>query len=101
MEYYDSSNAGLTVFIIIVALGLLVLGTIFLAEAAEKKGYADEKGKIIAICILCGMPGWLYVVALPDKNAAKQREQLIKALHSLNKGQNFDTCSISDELPEI
>ena len=48
-------------------------------EAAEAKGYHDTK--YFWICFLLDLPGWLLVIALPDRGNAPQ--------------------TISDELPDI
>lgn len=57
------------VFLLIVIALLFVL-SYFIAkwfnEVAEEKGYYDNK--YFWICFLLNLPGWLLVVALPDKN---------------------------------
>lgn len=54
-------------FIVIV---LLLIVSYFVAnwfyEIAEEKGYYDKK--YFWICFLLTLPGWLMVIALPDKN---------------------------------
>lgn len=50
---------------------------------------------MIAICIFLWVIGALYVVALPDKKAMTQRDQIIKLLES--SGNNETTSTMKDE----
>lgn len=45
MDYYGSTGAGFTAFIIIVAIIILVIGAIIMAEVAEKKVMPKRRGK--------------------------------------------------------
>ena len=63
-------------------MGLLAAGVLLLAlsyflakcfaEVAEEKGYYDDK--YFWICFLLNLPGWLLVVALPDRNIQQMME---------------------------
>ena len=60
------------------------IGAYFMRNAAFKKGYGDAD-HIWAICFWLGIAGYLYVVALPDKTAQQQREDILNVLLQLRQ----------------
>ena len=69
--------------ILLVAIALSFVLLYFIAkwffEVAEEKGYHDKK--YFWICFWLGLPGWLLVIALPNRGTSQQ--------------------TVIDELPEI
>ncbi len=61
------------VIIILVLIISLVISLVMATNfelAAELKGYDKSKNMhIFALCFFCGIPAYLYVIALPDLNA--------------------------------
>ena len=62
---------------VLIFINFLIAGWFF--EAAEAKGYHNSK--YYWICFWLGLPGWLLVIALPDRGNAPQ--------------------VVSDELPDL
>ena len=62
---------------VLIFLDFLIAGWFF--EAAEAEGYHNSK--YYWICFWLGLPGWLLVIALPDRGNAPQ--------------------VVSDELPDL
>ena len=86
-----------TTIIICISVVVIVLHAIssyYMSQAALLKGYGDEY-HIWPICFFLGIPGFLYVLSLPDKKLQKQNEDILNAL----KGNGQET--VSDELPEL
>ena len=57
------------IILLYVLAGIVVIGIdVYIAwlfqNAAEEKGHGDQK--YFWICLLLGLPGWIYVAALPD-----------------------------------
>lgn len=65
------------IFAVLIFIDYLIAGWFY--EAAKEKGYHSRK--YFWICFLLELPGWLLVIALPDRGNAPQ--------------------VLSDELPDI
>lgn len=90
-----------------IAVGIIVWVIIegiiayFMNQAAEEKGYNSE-AHAFALCFWLGIVGWLYVVALPDKNIRKQNEEIINLLQNNIKTEGTHVQSNSyDDLPSL
>lgn len=68
---------------IIISLLVLVIvnaiGAILMNKAAVLKGYGEDY-HIWAACFWLGIFGYLYAIALPDKIAQSQNQQLIELM---------------------
>lgn len=90
------------VLVLIVVLIFQAIWAAYMADAAEKKGYKDIHA--FAICFWLGPIGYLYILALPDKNLQNKMDSV---LHLLSKGSISSGLDISadfeteDELPEL
>lgn len=51
------------------------------------KGYGDEVS-VVALCLLCGIVGYLYVISLPDKIQQQQNQEIIKILTQIRDKDN-------------
>lgn len=83
--------------IIIAAVVYLIIDAIiayYMKEVAYAKGY-DDNAHAWAMSFWLGLPGWLYVVALPDLIQRKNQEELMKLL------SNSNISSTDDELPDL
>ena len=65
----------------------------YMKQVAYLKGY-DDNAHVFAICFWLGLPGWLYVVALPDLVARKNQEAIVELLAD-------NPAQASEELPEL
>ncbi|MBQ8247524.1 MAG: hypothetical protein IJZ42_10360 [Lachnospiraceae bacterium] len=82
---------------IIAAIVYLIIDGIiayYMKQVAYAKGY-DDNAHAWAISFWLGLPGWIYVVALPDLIQRKNQEELIKLL------SNGNVNSTDDELPDL
>ena len=64
------------ILILMVLLVIQAIGALLMRNAAVAKGYGDEV-HAWAACFWLGILGYLYVIALPDKVAQSQNQQLI------------------------
>lgn len=85
---------------IIAAVYLVINGIVayHMKNVAYSKGY-DDDASAWAMSFWLGIPGWLYVLALPDLVARKNQEIIIELL---TNGNNNAIGEIEqDELPEL
>lgn len=84
----------MVVFLVLVVY-LIIDGIVasYMKQVAYLKGY-DDNAHTFAICFWLGLPGWLYVVALPDLVARKNQETIVKLLAN-------NPTQVSEELPEL
>lgn len=84
----------MVLYLLVVSVLLLVLSYFIakcFAEIAEEKGYYDNK--YFWICFLLNLPGWLLVVALPDKNIRQAIEDSRTTISSNEVSQMVDNQS--------
>lgn len=84
----------LIVFILIIHL----IAANFMQVAAEEKGYEDSHA--MAICFWLGLPGYLYIIALPDKRVQEQNQEIINILMNRQEEKNYTEISC-EELPTL
>lgn len=66
----------LSIMILLVYRGIFA---VFMNKAALAKGYGEE-AHAIALCLLFGVMGCLYIIALPDKKLKAQNDEMIQLL---------------------
>lgn len=89
---------GVVIFIFLVIIVINVLIAFYMDEVAKLKGYENA---VFWRCFWLGLPGWLYVVALPDLNLRKSQEQIVKLLESNTRVSNTEIIYENDELPPL
>lgn len=95
-EEYKMENLWIIAILVVIAIHFFV--AYLMDTAAREKGY--DNCHAFAISFWLGIPGCLYIVALPDKKLQKQNEEIINLLKGRQEGKK-DTANIYDELPEL
>ncbi|MBE6630932.1 MAG: hypothetical protein E7624_08825 [Ruminococcaceae bacterium] len=75
------------IFVIAGALAILIFFRVLVAHIlcplVLKKGYSLQETKAFWKCFWLGIPGYIYVLALPDRNLQMQNDLLIAALQQI------------------
>lgn len=69
----------------------------FMKNVAYAKGY-DDNAHAFGVAFWLGLPGWLYVVALPDLVARDNQGKILAALGQKNS-KSYDESD--DQLPTL
>lgn len=72
---------------LVVALGVSYYIAQQFQGIAEYKGYSEKK--YLWICFFLGIPGYLLVIALPDRNAQPTDGTAQSALHHITPGERL------------
>ncbi len=78
---------GVIILVIGVSISLILMSIFPLefADVARRKGY--DSSKYFWLTLLFGWVGYILVLALPDKNASEQREEILKILLKCSKDE--------------
>ena len=77
-------NLAIIVAIITVVIHVLHIVAKHFENIAFDKGY-DRNAHSYVMCLLLGIIGYLYVIALPDKRLLHRQERIITLLENSNK----------------
>lgn len=78
------SNDGILFLIVVIGIIVKAIGAYYMQGAAVKKWYGIKE-HIWAICFWLGLPGYLYVIALPDKITQNQNRVIIELMKNKNE----------------
>ena len=96
------------VVVVVVWLGVWFFVSGYMSEAAERKGYTDIHA--FAIVFWLGIPGCLYIIALPDLKVRENQEKIIQLLKEQKElpNRSSDKTAVShsntpavEELPDL
>lgn len=68
-----------------VALIIRLVSALIIADTVTKKGYTLSETHAFAKCFFFGIPGYCYIIALPDKNAQKTAARMAFTLESIER----------------
>lgn len=88
IEYLLEQLNGYLILFIIIELIIRIIFASRFADIAEEKH--QDRSLAFWLCFLFGLPGWLYVIALPNKKVYNDIHSIKQALDSIdnrNKAQ--------------
>ena len=83
---------GILVVLVLVAAGVHLWATSYMAAAAVEKGYPDTKALVWLLAIFSWFASYLFVMALPDRRLVAQNEGVAQRLHSDLSGAADDAA---------